>query len=131
MANEGRTNVKREFRITKANHRNLSKVLMLIVYMFYHQFVDSAFFCQKSCQLLSYKSDICTLFLPKCALTNVRSRFSADEQQVYPRLCLGHFGRKTCTVSITYTHISYTNTSILSLEVCRSMEYWLNAPHQI
>ena len=54
MSNEGHTNVKRQFRVTKGNHRNLTKVLlMLIVYEFFY----SAFFCQKSRQLLSYKSD--------------------------------------------------------------------------
>ena len=44
------------------------------------KFVDSPFFCQKSCQLLSYRSDTCTFFFPKCPLTTVRSRFSANEQ---------------------------------------------------
>jgi len=38
MANKGHTNVKRQFWVTKGNHRNVTKVLlMLIVYMFYHQ----------------------------------------------------------------------------------------------
>jgi len=41
---------------------------------------------------LSYKSDTCSrFFLPKCPLTTVRGRFSADEQQMYPRLRLGQF----------------------------------------
>jgi len=31
------------------------------------------------------------VFLPKCAFTTVRSRFSAEEQQWYPRLHLGQF----------------------------------------
>jgi len=35
---------------------------MLIVYMFILNLVDSFFFCQNSCQLLSYKSDTCTCF---------------------------------------------------------------------
>ena len=30
--------------------------------MFIIEFVDSVFFCQKSCQILSYKSDTCTRF---------------------------------------------------------------------
>jgi len=34
MANKGHTNHTRSFRVTKANHRNLTKVLlMLLVYM--------------------------------------------------------------------------------------------------
>jgi len=32
---------------------------MLIVYMFYHRICWFGFFCWKSCQLLSYKSDTC------------------------------------------------------------------------
>ena len=68
IANKGHTNVERQFKVTKGNHRNVTKVLlMLIVYMFIIEFVDSTFFCQKSCQSLSYKSDTCTrYFLPKC-----------------------------------------------------------------
>ena len=48
-------------RINQGNHRNVTKVLlMLIVYMSYHRMCWFGFFCQKSCQLLSYKSDTCT-----------------------------------------------------------------------
>jgi len=49
-------------RLTK-EIRNVTKVLlMLIVYMFYHRICWFGFFCQKSCQSLSYKSDTCTRF---------------------------------------------------------------------
>jgi len=38
IANKFHTNVERSFKVTKGNHRNVTKVLlMLIVYMFYHQ----------------------------------------------------------------------------------------------
>ena len=34
----------------------------------YIKFVDSFFFCQQSCQLLSYKSDTCTRFFIQSVL---------------------------------------------------------------
>jgi len=41
---------------------------------------------------LSYKSDTCTRFFhPKWPITTVRSRSSADKQQMYPWLCFGRF----------------------------------------
>ena len=59
IANEGHTNDKHK----KGNHRNVTKVLfMLIVYMFYHRICWFVFFRQKSCHLLSYKSDTCSRF---------------------------------------------------------------------
>ena len=45
------------------------------------------FFCQ-----LSRISQIPVFFLPKCPLTIVKRRFSANEQQMYPRLRFGQFG---------------------------------------
>ena len=44
-------------------------------------------------------------FLPNCPLTTIRSRFSVDEQQMYPQLRLVQFVvcSLTHTVSITYT----------------------------
>ena len=57
MANEGHANVKRQFRVT-LNERTLNAYSLHVNI----EFVDSFFFCQKSCQLLSYKSDTCTCF---------------------------------------------------------------------
>jgi len=60
--------------------------------MFIANLLIRFFFGQKGWQLLLYKSDTCTcFFLPKCPLKTVRSRFGADEQQMYPWLRLGQF----------------------------------------
>jgi len=50
------------------------------------EFVDSAFFCQKSCQLLSYKSDTCTSFLLHLGVASngcKRTRWKKNSYGIY------------------------------------------------
>ena len=104
--------------------------------MFYHRSCWFGFFSVKRVASYCRISEIPVLdFSSKVPLTTVRSRFSADKQHklMYSRtscsssalkrlltVVRGHFGRKTRTVSITFTHTFHhiTANKMCSYESC-------------
>ena len=135
MMNEGHTNVKRQFRVTKANHRHLTNVLLnLVVYMF--EFVDSLFsvkrvanYCRISqIPVLVFSSKVssynCQKLIQCGRTTNVtsaspRSICSSSTLNQLLTVVRENFERKTRTVSITY----WTVKMNLSLPFSLSMIY--------
>ena len=111
IANLRHSNVKRWFRVTRGNHRNVMKVLLiLIVYMFYHRICGFCYFCQKSCQLLSYKSDTCTRFFSSIFLPPLEA--DTDNLQ---------FVRTVCKTTRWNTKLVHTITAIALVQrICIS-----------
>ena len=97
IANERHSNVKRWLKVTRGNHRNVMKVLLiLIVYLFYHRICGFWFFCQKSCQLLSYKSDTCTRFF-QCSSYN-RQKPTRTICSSFAPFVRGHVGTQNSSI---------------------------------
>ena len=87
IANEVHTNVKRKFTVTKDNHSSKRNDNIINVYSLHGLSLNlliQLFFCQKRF-VVSIIHIYLYSFFPNCPLTNVRSRFSADEQHMYPR----------------------------------------------